>query len=52
MKINVSRMNQINGKLRVDNSNFKHYLGGKKSGGFELKTTKKDGKLGANLDQH
>ena len=43
MKINVSRINQINGKLRVDNRNFKNYLGCRKYGWFGSQNNKETG---------
>ena len=50
MKINVSRINQINGKLRVDNKNFKITLVVENMGGLGVKTTKKQGKLRAKFE--
>ena len=43
MKINVSRINQINGKLRVDNRNFKNYLGCRKYWWFGSQNNKETG---------
>ena len=53
MKINVSRMNQNNGKLRVDNSNFKNYLGCRKYWWFgsqhNKETGQTEGKISINI---
>ena len=43
------KFNQINGKLKVDDRNFKNYLGCRKYWWFGVKTTKKEGKLGAHI---
>ena len=43
MKINVSRINQINGKLRVDNRNFKNYLGCRRNWWYWAENNKERG---------